>query len=36
MEILFVRHEQKDWKRKPDPCGNAQLIGIISDILEVL
>ena len=26
VEILFVRHEQKDCNEKPDPCGNAQSI----------
>ena len=24
VEILFMRHEQKDCNVKPDPCGNAQ------------
>ena len=26
MEILFVRHEQKDCNVKPDPQGNAQIL----------
>ena len=35
VEILFVRYEQKDWNRKPDPQGNAQNI-ILIKILPIL
>ena len=36
VEILFVRHEQKDWNKKPDPKGNAKNIIIPSKILPIL
>ena len=35
MEILFVRYEQKDWNKKPDPCGNAQFIDITPNVLDM-